>query len=110
MFLVFWFHAGIEDARVPTVLQLQLRRCTAASASIAASIVRVLNVTKENVKKTAIFLSSCERKILGKHSRTCLKERYTLLAYWRSYDNLRYLKCDGEVEKNESKAEKVAAI
>lgn len=69
MFLVFWFHAGIEDARVPTVLQLQLRRCTAASASIAASIVRVLNVTKENVKKNghfSIFLRT-------KNSRKALK-------------------------------------
>lgn len=110
MFLVFWFHAGIEDARIPTVLQLQLRRCTAASASIAASIIRVLNVTKENVKKMAIFQSSCERKILGKHSRASLKERNRLLAYWHSYDNLRYPKCDGEVEKHESKGEEAAAI
>lgn len=108
MFLVFWFHAGIEDARIPTVLQLQLRRCTAASASIAASI--VLNVTKENVKKMAIFQSSCERKILGKRSRASLKERNWLLVYWHSYDNLCYPKCDGEVEKNESKGEKAAAI
>lgn len=58
----------------------------------------------------AIFQSSCEQKILGKHSRASLKERNTLLAYWHSYDNLRYPKCDREVEKNESKDEKAAAI
>lgn len=111
MFLVFWFHAGIEDARIPTVLQLQLRRCTAACASIAASVVRVLNVTKEKVKKNghfSIFLrtKNSEKTFKSVSQRT----KQVASVCWHSYDNLRYPKCDGEVEKNESKGEKAAAI
>lgn len=111
MFLVFWFHARIEDARIPTVLQLQLRRCTAASASIAASVVRVLNVTKEKVKKNghfSIFLrtKNSEKTFKSVSQRT----KQVASVCWHSYDNLRYPKCDGEVEKNDSKGEKAAAI